>query len=506
MSMSLNYIARELRRTFADVEASIEPGAKTSQIRFAKADDVGGDEVLFVLSSDFDEHSLPKTAAGYIVAGPVHPPKDSSYIWAKNETDPFNLLNAAMDAIERYADWADDARSQLLACAPSAEVAKTLGTMTRNPFVYLDNSLHVLYMSESDYLENSSEIWRGLKADHGFSAEVLSSLIASGDLDRVGSRTSAWALFDSKTFSLPLGVKTLEHEGSIHGYLATVGCVEDPSLEDVEVLEELGNLIARYAGSKQARATESSHITDKIIRECLVKEPFDRAGAAYLASMLDWSVDDEYRIRVFSPRGAQTVEPERLPAHLVERDLGGRALEFESGIVHLLNLTRSRKREPSGAEVAALCESLDMQAGESGVFSDLADIASAYRQAKSALREGRRHDGERRLYRFDDYRVDSLCSILARSIGEKLLISRDVEALAAYDAEERTNLLQTLEAYLRNNRSVRKTADALYLHRNSVAYRMEKVRAIARADTDNPDVRLHLLLSLKIWRREHPHG
>ena len=113
----------------------------------------------------------------------------------------------------------------------------------------------------------------------------------------------------------------------------------------------------------------------------------------------------------------------------------------------------------------------------------------------------RQRRGDDSVFRFGDFRVDFICTELLKQVDTSYLISRDIINIAAYDEENGTNLLDTLEAYLRNERSMTKTSNCMFLHRNSVAYRIEKVKALLRCDLDNPETLVGLQLSLKIWRR-----
>jgi PucR family transcriptional regulator, purine catabolism regulatory protein len=86
--------------------------------------------------------------------------------------------------------------------------------------------------------------------------------------------------------------------------------------------------------------------------------------------------------------------------------------------------------------------------------------------------------------------------------------ARDAEALAACqrllsplrrsDADHGSRLEATLRAYYACGASVSRTAQALFLHRNSVRYRLDRVRALLGADIDHPEVSATLLMALAV--------
>lgn len=57
---------------------------------------------------------------------------------------------------------------------------------------------------------------------------------------------------------------------------------------------------------------------------------------------------------------------------------------------------------------------------------------------------------------------------------------------------------QTLKAYLENERSVSKTADALFTHRNTVIYRLKKIEEALGQSLDDPKIREYARASIHV--------
>jgi purine catabolism regulator len=70
--------------------------------------------------------------------------------------------------------------------------------------------------------------------------------------------------------------------------------------------------------------------------------------------------------------------------------------------------------------------------------------------------------------------------------------------LLAYDGGG--ELLRTLETYFRHNGNISQAADALFIHRNTLIYRMERIAEITGLDLDNTETRLALQLALRIHK------
>ena len=75
-----------------------------------------------------------------------------------------------------------------------------------------------------------------------------------------------------------------------------------------------------------------------------------------------------------------------------------------------------------------------------------------------------------------------------------------VAPIVRYDDQYRTDLVGTLEAYLEHNCNMNATAAAIYAHRHTVAYRLERVRELTGLDPTLSEDRERLGLGLKAYR------
>jgi purine catabolism regulator len=128
----------------------------------------------------------------------------------------------------------------------------------------------------------------------------------------------------------------------------------------------------------------------------------------------------------------------------------------------------------------------------------LLGLRASLAQAREALELARAvFDGDRVLS-FSDLGVYSLLFRLQGSDEMREFFDRTLGALSRYDAGHNTQLIPTLEAYFANLCNVSQTAEALYLHRNSLLYRLERIGEIAGLDLNEADDRFSLQLALRM--------
>jgi purine catabolism regulator len=92
----------------------------------------------------------------------------------------------------------------------------------------------------------------------------------------------------------------------------------------------------------------------------------------------------------------------------------------------------------------------------------------------------------RLLFQFEDH--PELKSFLQETLGP---------LLAHENADE---FLATLEEFFAHNGNLSRTSDALFIHRNTLTYRMERMATVSQMDLENPDTRLAVQLALSIRR------
>lgn len=125
-------------------------------------------------------------------------------------------------------------------------------------------------------------------------------------------------------------------------------------------------------------------------------------------------------------------------------------------------------------------------------------LRKSFREAEQALSIGQRLLGGNRTTSYDELRVYRLLLPLVGS-GEMRAFSDEVLGrLIEYDGKHSGELVRTLEAFFACDGNLQRAADTLYLHRNTLSYRLERIEEIAGVSLRDPDDRLCLQLALKI--------
>ena len=84
-------------------------------------------------------------------------------------------------------------------------------------------------------------------------------------------------------------------------------------------------------------------------------------------------------------------------------------------------------------------------------------------------------------------------------------IDKNISSLLYHDLNNNTDFCLTLYTYIICNHSLKKTAENLHAHSNTVLYRIQKAKDEFEIDTDNSELHFYYLISLALCLLELGH-
>ncbi len=154
-----------------------------------------------------------------------------------------------------------------------------------------------------------------------------------------------------------------------------------------------------------------------------------------------------------------------------------------------------RVREQIEAEFPAA----RLVAGISGPAANLSDWPTVYKEAVQAMRLGQRLNLNR-LVDFHSLGVFQLLGQIEDIPAVRAFCEQVIGPLIKYDNEHRSSLVQTMDAYFAHHGNISQTAESLFIHRNTLLYRLDRIQELAHLNLNQADMRLAMHLSLKLWQ------
>ena len=122
---------------------------------------------------------------------------------------------------------------------------------------------------------------------------------------------------------------------------------------------------------------------------------------------------------------------------------------------------------------------VNIRLGIGTVASSIKDIAKSYKEARIALEVGKVFDGEKFIMNYDNLGIARLIYQLPTTLCE-LFLSEVFKKDSIDSLDQET--LYTIQKFFENNLNVSETSRQLYVHRNTLVYRLDKVRKLTGLD------------------------
>lgn len=117
--------------------------------------------------------------------------------------------------------------------------------------------------------------------------------------------------------------------------------------------------------------------------------------------------------------------------------------------------------------------------GISTVVDNIKDLAKAYQEAQVALEVGKVFETEKNIISYENLGIGRLIYQLPTTLCEMFL--QEVFKRGSLDSLDRETLL-TIQCFFENNLNVSETSRKLFVHRNTLVYRLEKIRKLTGLD------------------------
>ena len=164
---------------------------------------------------------------------------------------------------------------------------------------------------------------------------------------------------------------------------------------------------------------------------------------------------------------------------------------FNNQFVMVINWALCSKESLLG-DLHRLLEMQNARCGLSYLFTDVLALQQYYQQAICALEFGNAEKGSVNFC--ENHALDYMRTCFHEAL-EINITSPILDQLKLHDKENGTDYYNTLKVYLMCERDQTLAAKVLCIHRNSLVYRVNRLKEMVSVDLDNAEERLYLILS-----------
>lgn len=134
------------------------------------------------------------------------------------------------------------------------------------------------------------------------------------------------------------------------------------------------------------------------------------------------------------------------------------------------------------------------------VVNDLKNVSAAYKEAKMALEVGKIFEENKKIVNYEQLGIGRLIYQLPAPLC-KMFINEVLHGLSMDQFDEET--LTTVNKFFENNLNVSETSRQLYIHRNTLVYRLDKLQKMTGLDLRNFDDAIIFKIMLMVSKYMH---
>lgn len=410
-------------------------------------------------------------------------------------TDLVSVFNRIQDAFSHYGKWYSACESAIASGCTLSELLGMATDVLRAPILIVDAAqVQVAHSSDLSAVE-TAEDWENLMSQKSISVEKIRQFnqIYKDTFYYTGVFPIPAGVFPTKSHCKHILVggerlatvimKTLDRDhtpGQLHLFELFTRLVESWifSAADRDDLFRLSSYFARTLGGD----TESLPVLQRQL------------------SLFGWEPGCRKQLFLAASSTRQVQYDIHLSRVLSNKSHGVYAILYEKRLVILCNMD-ILSPESFSETLGRLLKENDYCAAGSTYFTDLGALPASYAQALLALEHSPRVAGT--LYRCQDMAMRMVSRLLAAQDGAAYLHPA-LPAIRSYDASHGTDFYRTLFTYLRNESRQSQTADELFIHRNTLFLRLEKLQELWPIDLTDPEERFYLLFSF--YYRQYVEG
>ncbi|MEN6460003.1 MAG: helix-turn-helix domain-containing protein [Syntrophomonas sp.] len=138
------------------------------------------------------------------------------------------------------------------------------------------------------------------------------------------------------------------------------------------------------------------------------------------------------------------------------------------------------------------------QIGIGRCYDDINYLSVSFYEARIALTVGMINHSANTVTHFNDLGIYRILFDLKNKSELYYFFQETLGKIMDYDRDNRTEYVQTIRVYIEQNCSINRTASQLFVHYNSIRYRLKKIKKLFGMDLDHEEDRINLCIAIKI--------
>lgn len=425
---------------------------------------------------------------------------NNSCICLSDTADLYEVYCEIQKIFMKFNIWAEELTESVLRNVSLEDICTLSIPIFENPIFIHDSNSEVL-VSINEMPGQFSWNYDSTTGKRSLPIDIMNDFKISSEYQQT-MNTKGAQMFSEQQFGYRILYINLWFEESYLGRMCINELGREITHGDYELIEHLANIVLAALRQGNMLLSDISRDLKKSLIELL---DLKKTNETILASRLEafgWNIDDNYFcVSIF----------------LQERDYSTYAIDYtcnrlenmfpffctflyQDRILIVVNPRNSKiNKSDFLSKLAVFLREGLFKASVSSIGHDFRQFWYYYIQTITAFKIGSSKNPMLWLYKFNDYILPYFFEQATNELLPMMLCEPHLLELYQYDQENQTEYIKTLRIYLEKERNIAHTASALYVHRSTLLYRLNKIKKLIKVDLDKSQVRLHLLLSYELF-------
>lgn len=389
------------------------------------------------------------------------------------DTDPEEIFAEICSIIERYEKWEEKLKKCLKMDNGLTAMIDCSREFIKNPsYIYAPDGRALAFAS--GFPKDINSHWRELLENNGLTDDRMEYLKQKISLSNVFQDMFP-TIRISSTKDYEYAHVSLVVNGYMAGHYVIFGWAEQFNEGLVYIMDNLADYLNLYISEHYAEYSATTKMGNLIV-SLIFHEGYEEREFEQMLHTLFWNRDDEYRFFIVKEKvEKEPVLLAKLYVKLSEMLSDSVVFMVDDQLVILENQSRNPNQVIEKKHLASILKR-GFICGISNTFSGLEQCDKYFMQAEKELEYCIRNSWT--ISRAEEHGLEYFKNNIKKDKLGKTYIYSDLIRLKKYDQENETSYYITLKTWFYCGFHMATTAKKLGIHRNSLSYRLERLREL----------------------------
>ncbi len=409
------------------------------------------------------------------------------------------LLNAVQSVFDKYNNWIKGMNDLLTEWRnPLQSILNLCAEVHNNMFMVQDAGFRTVAVAWSGEFGASKE-WNAEVVKSSLGTQMppkIMSLIREHFPTRRETRKAMYHSFtDAETIDIPL------FNGSIYlGMLSMLQYNRDFDSHDYSILEILSGYIAHVLSVESALKADDTGELGAVFSQLINGKYIEKETVENICKTVGFHTDDSFVVAAISfPSEESAAYINYVQQDIASNIEGSLCCRKDQFLAVIINTSLRANMKGAWMDMISRCSSeFSLKAGLSDSFSGFNRCMAYFTEAAAAIAFSP-SAGESGICRFSDIRIKYAIKNSTGELKPEMLYTDGFRRLLEYEKTAGVSYIETLRVLLEEGMSASRAARRLYISRNTLLARYDRLKAVLQENLDDPDVRFGLELSLRLY-------